>query len=103
MNSGTVLAGTVGFTAMTYGTRMMLAIGAIAGGKVKGGFAENGAVGVVRESHGEWRMPAGGAPPPRLGGDIAGATWPVLHDELLAEPLRESLTHQARDDVTCAA
>src|SRR5262249_598499 len=39
----------------------------------------------------------------RLGGDIAVATWPVLHDELLAEPLREPLSHQACGDVTCAA
>jgi hypothetical protein len=35
MNSGTVLAGTVGFTAMTYGARMMLATGAISRRKLK--------------------------------------------------------------------
>src|SRR5262249_56520811 len=31
------------------------------------------------------------------------ATWPVPHDEWRAEPLRQPLSHQARDDVTCAA
>ena len=35
----------------------------------------------------------------RLGGDIAAGARPVLDDELLAEPLRQPLTHQARDDV----
>ena len=36
----------------------------------------------------------------RLGGDIAASTRAVLDDEWLAEPLRQPLTHQARDDVS---
>src|SRR5262249_56537762 len=39
----------------------------------------------------------------RLGGDIAGSTWPALDDEWLAEALRQPLSHKARDDVGCAA
>ena len=35
----------------------------------------------------------------RLGADIAAGARPVLDDEWLAEPLRQPLTHQARDDV----
>src|SRR5262247_2973786 len=35
----------------------------------------------------------------RLGGNIAGSTWPALDDEWLAEPLRQPLTHRTRDDV----
>jgi hypothetical protein len=31
----------------------------------------------------------------RLGGDIAASPWPVIDDELLAEPLRQPLSHQA--------
>ena len=39
----------------------------------------------------------------RLGADIAAGARPVLDNELLAEPLRQPLTHQARDDVGRAA
>ena len=39
----------------------------------------------------------------RLGGDIAAGARPVLDDEWLAEPLRQPLTHQAREDVVRAA
>ena len=35
----------------------------------------------------------------RLGGDIAASTRPVLDDEWLAEPLRQPLTDQPREDV----
>src|SRR5262245_2526650 len=38
----------------------------------------------------------------RLSADIAVRARPVLDDELLAEPLREPLTHQARGDVVTA-
>ena len=38
-----------------------------------------------------------------LGGDVAAGTGPVLDDELLAEPLRQPWTQQARDDVGPAA
>ena len=35
----------------------------------------------------------------RLGADVAARAGAILDDELLAEPLREPLTHQARLDV----
>jgi hypothetical protein len=35
----------------------------------------------------------------RLGGDIAAGAGPVLDDERLAEPLRQPLTDQARENV----
>jgi hypothetical protein len=35
----------------------------------------------------------------RLGGDIAAGARPVLDDEWLAEPLRQPLTDQTREDV----
>src|SRR5262249_15154099 len=38
-----------------------------------------------------------------LGADIAAGTRPVLDDERLAEPLREPLPHEAREDVADAA
>ena len=39
----------------------------------------------------------------RFGADIGARARPVLDDELLAEPLREPLTDQTRDDVGSAA
>ena len=39
----------------------------------------------------------------RLGGDVAAGARPVLDDEWLAEPLRQPLTDQAREDVVRAA
>jgi len=39
----------------------------------------------------------------RLGCDIGAGTRAVFYDELLAEPLRQPLTHQASDDVDSAA
>ena len=39
----------------------------------------------------------------RLGADIAAGARPVLDDEWLAEPLRQPLADQARDDVGAAA
>src|SRR5262249_5868996 len=40
-----------------------------------------------------WRADA------RLGADIAASARSILNDEWLAEPLRQPLTHRARDDV----
>ncbi len=39
----------------------------------------------------------------RLGGDIAAGARPVLDDEWLAEPLRQPLTYQTRENVVRAA
>jgi hypothetical protein len=41
----------------------------------------------------------GGRTHDRLGGDITAATRPVLDNEWLAEPVREPLSNQTRDDV----
>ena len=38
-----------------------------------------------------------------LGPDIAAGTGPIVHDDLLAEPLRKLLRDEARDDVRRAA
>src|SRR5271169_3758430 len=39
----------------------------------------------------------------RLRANIATGAWPVLDEEVLSEPLRQPLRHQARDDVGAAA
>ena len=57
----------------------------------------------VRRADQEERVAIRGRTHDRLGGDIAAGARPVLDDELLAEPLRQPLTHQARDDVGRAA
>src|SRR5262249_14786847 len=60
-------------------------IGGVGGGKVGGG----GAMG--RRAHN------------CLGGDFAGRTYPIFHDDLLAEPLRQPLRRQARNGVSWTA
>ena len=57
----------------------------------------------VRRADQEKRVAVGRRAHDRLGGDIAAGARPVLDDELLAEPLRQPLTDQARDDVGRAA
>ena len=57
----------------------------------------------VRGADQKKRVAVRGRPHDRLGGDIAAGSRPVLNDEWLAEPLRQPLTHQARDDVGRAA
>ena len=57
----------------------------------------------VRSRDQEERVAVGGRTHDRLGADIAAGARPVLDDEWLAEPLRQPLTHQARDDVGRAA
>src|SRR5262245_60145753 len=39
----------------------------------------------------------------RFGADIAATSWPVIDDEWLAEPLRQPLTDEARQNVLRAA
>jgi len=56
----------------------------------------------VGRSDQEERVSVGGRAHYGLGADVAAAARPVLDDEWLAEPLREPLTDQARDDVTWA-
>ena len=51
----------------------------------------------------EQRVAVGRRAHDRFGADIAGAARPVVDDDGLAEPLREPLADQAREDVTGAA
>jgi hypothetical protein len=47
-------------------------------------------------------MPVGRCTYDGLGGNIAGSSWSVLDDELLAEQLRQPLTDEASGDVGSA-
>ncbi len=60
-------------------------------------------VGRVDNTAQEERVSVGRRTYDRLGADIAAATRPVVDHKLLAEPLRQPLTHQARRDVARAA
>jgi hypothetical protein len=57
----------------------------------------------VRRDDLEKRVAIGRRPDDRIDGEIAGSTRPVLDNEGLAEPLRQPLPRQARDDVSRAA
>ena len=57
----------------------------------------------VRRRGQEERVAVGRRVHDGLGADIAAGARPVLDDELLAEPLRQPLPHQPRDDVGRAA
>ena len=47
----------------------------------------------------EERVAVGGHAHDGFGGDIAGGAWAIFNDELLTQPLRQPLAHQAREDV----
>src|SRR5262249_51873850 len=57
---------------------------------------------VICTNH-EERIAIGWRPHHRLGGQIAAGAWPVLDDELLAEPFRQQLACQSANYVSCAA
>jgi hypothetical protein len=57
----------------------------------------------VRRRHEEQRVTVRGRAHDGFGGDIGGCPGPVFDDELLAEPLGQPLTDQARGDVGGAA
>src|SRR6266852_5309560 len=57
----------------------------------------------IRCANHEERMAVGRRTHDRLGCDIGPRARPVVDDEWLAEPLRQPLTHQAREDVLRAA
>src|SRR5262245_60992992 len=52
-----------------------------------------GGVDRVHESGHEERISVGGRVHDHLGADIAGSSWSVLDDELLAEPIRQPLSY----------
>src|SRR5215467_8880207 len=103
MSSGTVFAGTDGFTAMTLGARMMPRDRRDVADEIEVElFVQRRVDRVVPPDH-EQRVAVGRRTYNRLGADIAAATRPVVDHELLAEALRQPLTDQARDDVRRAA
>ena len=57
----------------------------------------------IRRTDQEKRIAIGGRTNDRFGGDIGACARPVLDDEWLTEPFRQPLTHEAREDVECAA
>jgi hypothetical protein len=89
---------------MTSGKRTRLATGAMSRMKLKLSLSYRVAlIAFRRTEEEEERIPVGGRTYGGLRSDIAAGTRPVLNDELLAEPLRQPLTHQAREDVERAA
>src|SRR5215468_6536210 len=54
-------------------------------------------------SYHQQRMAVGRRAHHGLGCDVGAGPWPVFYDKWLAEPLREPLTHQARENVDPAA
>ena len=103
MNSGTVLAGTDGFTTMTLGTRHDARDRRDVADEIEIELVVERRVDRVRRTDQKECIAVGGRTHDRLGADIAAGARPVLDDEWLAEPLRQPLTDQARDDVGRAA
>src|SRR5271168_1058204 len=103
MNSGTVLAGTDGLTAMTYDPTPMLATGAMSRMKLKLRLSERRIDGVRRHDLHEECVTVRRGARDEFGANIAAGPRPVLDDELLPEPLRQRLSQEARDDVGCIA
>ncbi len=81
----------------------MPATGAMSRMKLKLRFVVERRVDCVRQRDQEQRIAVRRRAHDRLGGDIAAGARPVFDDELLAEPLRQPLADQARDDVGRAA
>ena len=103
MNSGTVLAGTDGFTTMTMGHSDDARDRRDVADEIEVELVVERRVDRVRRTDQEQRVAVRRRAHDRLGADIAAGARPVLDDELLAKPLRQPLTHQARDDVGRAA
>src|SRR5262249_42069580 len=99
MNSGTDLAGTDGFTTMTEGYRMTLATGRNVADEIVVELVVQCRVDRVETTDHKQRVAVRRCAHDRLGADIAAATRSVLDDELLAQALRQPLTHQASEDV----
>src|SRR5262249_597617 len=98
MNSGTVVTGTDGFTSITRGPRIMRATGAMSRTKLK--LSLSLSVALIAAGGLTWgREAVGGGGEGGVGGNVAGGTGRVLDDEWLAEPLRQRLTYQTRDDL----
>ena len=57
----------------------------------------------VRRTNQEERIAIGGRAHDHFGCDVGASARPVLNDEWLAQPIRQPLPHQTRDDVGLAA
>jgi hypothetical protein len=60
-------------------------------------------IGRVGNGDRKQRVPVWRGTNDRFGGNVAAGARPVLHDELLAKPLRQPVTDQARGDVVATA
>src|SRR5499427_10464470 len=80
----------------------MLPTGAMSRTKLKLRFVERG-VDRIRGANLQKRIAIGGCLHDRLGGDSAGSARSVLDYELLAQPVRQPLSHQACRDVSGSA
>src|SRR5215831_14276206 len=103
MSSGTVLAGTDGFTTITLGKRMRPATVAMSRMKLWFSFFVERRVDRVRWCDQEERIAVRRRIHDGLGRDIGARARPAFDDEWLTEPLRQPLTEQARGDVGRAA
>jgi len=88
---------------MTKGWRAMLPAGAMSRRKLNLSLVVERRVDRVGRTDEEKRIAIRRSAYDRLGRDIAARTRPIVDDELLAEPLRQPLSHEARNDVVRAA
>ena len=103
MNSGTVFAGTDGVHLHDEGNP--------ANARHRRGVAEKTETKIIverrvdgiRRHREKQQVPVRGRAHDSFRADIAAGTWPVVDDELLAQPLRQPLTQHACDDVGRAA
>ena len=103
MNSGTVLAGNDGCTTMTLGDADDAGDRRDVADEIEIELVVERRVDRVRRTDQQQRVAVGGRAHDRLGADVAAGARPVLDDEWLAEPLRQPLPDQAREDVGRAA
>jgi len=99
MNSGTDLAGTDGVYHHGIGTSENAGDRRNVADEIEIELIVERRVARVEATGHEQRIAVCGRVHDRLGADIAAAARPVLDDEWLAEPLRQPLTDQAREDV----
>src|ERR1051326_8139685 len=98
MNSGTVWTGIAELTSMSRGPLLMPATGAVSWMKLKLSLSLR--VGDPISGHDQkQRVAVGRRTDDGLGGELPLGARSVLDDERLAEPLRQPLTNQAREDV----
>src|SRR5262245_15084479 len=99
MNSGTVLARTVGFTTMTNGVRINASDWRDIADEIVVELVVECRIDRVETTDQQKRVAVCGRAHDGLGADIAAATRPVVDNKLLSEPLRQPLSDQAREDV----